>query len=286
MRRTYVLRRVAGVSEPRHAGARSRSPESAAADEGPQRRPREIGLCTFTIWTVIAGLVGVSIAAGASLAGYAAMAPGSQLFGRTLVRGADRRQLALTYDDGPNDPHTMRLLEVLARRQARATFFLIGRFVKQRPEIVRAIAQAGHAIGNHTYSHPSLVFCSPARVRAEMQDAERALQDALGQTADRLFRPPFGARRPDVLRAARAMNLQPVLWSASGYDWRLTTSEKVEQRLIRQISGGEVILLHDGGHLAMGADRAHTVAASERIVARYQAEGYRFVTVPEMMRTT
>jgi len=236
------------------------------------------------------GLMGTTaagaVAAAASLAGYAAMAPGSQLFGRTFVRGADRRRLALTYDDGPNDPHTLRLLEALGRRPARATFFLIGRFVKQRPEIVRAIAQAGHAIGNHTYTHPSLIFCSPARVRVEMEDTERALEDALGKAADRLFRPPFGARRPDVLGAARAMNLQPVLWSASGYDWKLTTPEKVEQRLIRRIRGGEVILLHDGGHQAMGADRAHTVAASERLLARYQAEGYRFVTVPEMMRTS
>src|SRR5215831_7729661 len=97
-------------------------------------------------------------AAAASYAGYAAMAPRSQLYGRTLTHGSDPAQMALTFDDGPNDPHTMRLLEVLARHNARATFFLIGKYVQQRPDIVRAIAAAGHEIGNHTFTHPNLIF--------------------------------------------------------------------------------------------------------------------------------
>ena len=93
---------------------------------------------------------GAVTAAAASYAGYATMAPGSQLYGRTLVHGSDPAQIALTYDDGPNDPHTLHLLDVLDRHQAKATFFLIGKFVRQRPEIARAIQAAGHAIGNST----------------------------------------------------------------------------------------------------------------------------------------
>src|SRR5690242_1477452 len=89
-------------------------------------------------------------AAAASYAGYATMAPRSQLYGRTITHGKDPNQLALTYDDGPNDPHTLRLLDVLAKHNARATFFLIGNYVRRRPEIVRAILAAGHEIGNHT----------------------------------------------------------------------------------------------------------------------------------------
>src|ERR1051326_5576475 len=104
-------------------------------------------------------------AAAAGYAGYASMAPESQLYGRTLTHGSDPGQMALTFDDGPNDPHTMHLLDVLARHNAKATFFLIGSYVRQRPEIARAVLAAGHEIGNHTYSHPNLVLVSGRRTR-------------------------------------------------------------------------------------------------------------------------
>ena len=120
------------------------------------------------------------LAAAASYAGYATMAPGSQLYGRTLTHGSDPSQMALTFDDGPNDPHTLRLLDVLAKHEAKATFFLIGKYVRQRPEIARAILAAGHEIGNHTYSHPNLIFVSAARLRQELEDCRKALEDALG----------------------------------------------------------------------------------------------------------
>src|SRR6476660_5383862 len=98
------------------------------------------------------GIAGVAASAAALSAGYQSMAPTGQWYGRTftgLSRGT--KQLALTYDDGPNDPHTMRLLEVLARHEVPATFFLIGRYVQQRPDLVREIVKAGHIIGNHTF---------------------------------------------------------------------------------------------------------------------------------------
>src|SRR5215831_20038271 len=105
----------------------------------------------------------LAAAAAVSLAGYAAMAPTSQLYGRTITHGSDPRQMALTFDDGPNDPHTMHLLDVLAKHNAKATFFLIGRYVRQRPEIARAVLTAGHEIGNHTDSHPNLILVSATR---------------------------------------------------------------------------------------------------------------------------
>src|ERR1700704_779398 len=125
--------------------------------------------------------------AAASYAGYATMAPGSQLYGRTLTHGSDPQQMALTFDDGPNDPHTMQLLDVLARHNAKATFFLIGKYVRQRPEIARAILAAGHEIGNHTDSHPNLIFVSADRLRRELDDCRKSLEDALGTRAT-LFR--------------------------------------------------------------------------------------------------
>src|SRR5947199_9524505 len=118
-------------------------------------------------------------AAAASAAGYQSMAPTGQWYGRTFTGlGRGSKQLALTYDDGPNDPHTLRLLEVLARHEVRATFFLIGRFVQQRPDIAREVAEAGHVIGNHTFTHPLLTFQTAGQVRTQLEGCERALIDA------------------------------------------------------------------------------------------------------------
>ena len=172
-------------------------------------------------------------AAAASYAGYATMAPASQLYGRTLTHGSDPGQMALTFDDGPNDPHTLHLLDVLAKHNARATFFLIGKYVRQRPDIVRAIAAAGHEIGNHTESHPNLILVSAARLRQELSDCNKALEDALG-TKITLFRPPFGGRRPNVLRTARGMGLSPVMWSVTGYDWSAKSAAEIVGKVNRQ----------------------------------------------------
>ncbi|HEX3155243.1 MAG TPA: polysaccharide deacetylase family protein, partial [Candidatus Angelobacter sp.] len=115
-------------------------------------------------------------AAGVSYAGYATMAPASQLYGRTLTHGNDSSQMALTFDDGPNDPHTLHLLDVLARHNAKATFFLIGKYVRQRPDIARDILAAGHEIGNHTDSHPNLILVSAARLLQELAHCSDALE--------------------------------------------------------------------------------------------------------------
>src|SRR5574340_1160021 len=222
-------------------------------------------------------------AAALVTAGYHTMSPRSQLYGRTFLGlGPGARQLALTYDDGPNDPHTPALLEVLVRHQVRATFFMMGRCVAQRPDIARAVAEAGHVVGNHTFHHPLLIFCSETEVRREIEECERALADAVGEHS-RLFRPPFGGRRPGVLRAVRDAGLEPVMWSVTSWDWKAASAGELEKAVYKQVRGGEVILLHDGGHKAMGTDRSHTVRATDAIIQRYKDQGYEFVTVPEMM---
>src|SRR5437588_10823797 len=120
-------------------------------------------------------MLGLALTAGAAAAaGYQSMAPTGQWYGRTFTGlGRGSKQLALTYDDGPNDPHTLRLLEVLAKHEVHATFFLIGRYVSQRPDIVRELIRAGHVVGNHTFSHPNLIFRSAAQVRTELLECKR-----------------------------------------------------------------------------------------------------------------
>jgi peptidoglycan/xylan/chitin deacetylase (PgdA/CDA1 family) len=224
-------------------------------------------------------------AAGAALvsAGYQSLAPTGQWFGRAFCRG-DRasKQIALTFDDGPNDPHTCNLLDVLSRHNVKATFFLIGRYVRQRPDIVAEIAKRGHVIGNHTFTHPLLTFRSPADIRTEIAQCREAIHDAVGEHSD-LFRPPWGARRPAVFRIARQLGLQPVMWNITGYDWKASSPEFIERKVSPKIHGGDVILLHDGGHAAFGTDRSATVVAVDRLLTRYLAEGYEFLTIPKMM---
>ena len=229
-------------------------------------------------------IIAAAAAAAASSVGYQSMAPTGQWFGRTFTGlGRGSQQLALTYDDGPNDPHTLRLLEVLARHNVHATFFLIGRYVQRRPDIVRELVKAGHVVGNHTFTHPLLTFKSAQELRAQLENCERALHDAVGERSN-LFRPPFGGRRPAVLRTARGMGLEPIMWDVTGCDWNATSAEHIERKVTSQVRGGNVILLHDGGHRDFGADRSYTVTATDRLMSRYKSEGYGFVTIPEMMR--
>jgi peptidoglycan-N-acetylglucosamine deacetylase len=231
---------------------------------------------------MLPALIGLAAAAAASAAGYQSMVPTVQWYGRTIASGArGSKRIALTYDDGPNDPHTLKLLDVLAKYGVRATFFMIGRYVQQRPDIARAVAQAGHVIGNHTFTHPLLIFKSAAETRAQLSDCHQALGDAIGEHS-KLFRPPFGGRRPATLRIARSLGLETVMWNVTGYDWNAPPTAVIEKKVVRQMRGGDVVLLHDGGHRAMGADRAQTVIATDNLIRRYKDQGCEFVTVDEM----
>lgn len=226
-------------------------------------------------------------AAAASYAGYATMAPESQLYGRTLTHGSDPGQMALTFDDGPNEPHTLHLLEMLAEYEARATFFVIGKYVRRRPEIVRTILSAGHAIGNHTESHPNLILVSAGRLHEELESCKKALEDASGESS-RWFRPPFGGRRPNVLRTAQELGMESVMWSVSSYDWNATSSQQIVEKITRQVEGrsrrqSEIILLHDGGHVKFGTDRRSTLEATRKLLERY-SRTKEFVSIADLAR--
>jgi peptidoglycan/xylan/chitin deacetylase (PgdA/CDA1 family) len=215
---------------------------------------------------------------------YASMWPASQVFGRTLVAGDDPRDVALTFDDGPNDKATPLLLEVLARHDVRATFFLMGDYARQRPELVRELVAAGHLLGNHTMSHPRLSTAAAQRVRQELADCSAVLEEIAGVEV-KYFRPPFGARRPMVLRAARELGLVPTMWNVTGFDWNPIGVEGILNNLRMGIAKNQArgvasnLLLHDGGHLGMGAARLDTVRAVDRLLSKMGGTVTQFVTV-------
>lgn len=229
-------------------------------------------------------MLGLALAAGAAAASavYQSMAPTGQWFGRAFYGlPSGSKQIALTFDDGPNDPYTQHLLDVLAKHNVPATFFMIGRYVKQRPDLAAEVAKRGHVIGNHTFTHPYLTLESTSHIRSEIQQCRDAIHNAIGEHSN-LFRPPWGARRPVVFRIVRQFGLEPIMWNVTGYDWNAPSTEYIEKKVTARTRGGSVILLHDGSHAAFGADRSKTVEAVDRLISRYKAEGYTFATIPAM----
>jgi peptidoglycan-N-acetylglucosamine deacetylase len=218
---------------------------------------------------------------------YASLSPGSQLFGPTLIAPARPSEIALTYDDGPNPEATPHLLEILARHQVRATFFLIGCYVRQCPALTREIAAAGHLIGNHTMTHPWLAWQSNARIREELSSCNKSLEDTLGAPIH-YFRAPHGARRPYVLRTARELNLIPVQWNIIAGDWNPIDATTIAARVTRGIARNQRrnrasnIVLHDGGNIHLGAPRTPTVEATAQLLQTFPPDtknGRKFVTL-------
>ena len=235
-----------------------------------------------TITTAAAAITTVGLA---GLCTYAALSAQSQVFGRVLIAPRNPNEIALTYDDGPNDIVTERLLDVLASHNARATFFLIGNYARQRPQIVRAIAASGHLIGNHTMTHPWLAWQSSTRIREELTACNAVLEDTIGG-AVRFFRPPHGARRPAVFHIARELNLTPVQWNVLPRDWEPDTPQNIADRTIRGITRNQQqkrssnIVLHDGGQAGLGQPRLPTVEATDLLLQKYSRDtAIKFVTI-------
>jgi peptidoglycan/xylan/chitin deacetylase (PgdA/CDA1 family) len=236
-----------------------------------------------TITTAAAVLTTGGLLAGGLT--YAALSAQSQLFGQVLIASRNPNEIALTYDDGPNDIVTERLLDILAHHNVRATFFLIGNFVRQRPQIARAIASAGHLIGNHTMTHPWLAWQSTTRIRQELTGCNAILEDTLGIPI-RYFRAPHGARRPAVLNIARSLGLIPVQWNIIPKDWQPIGAEEIAARTVRGITRNQQhhrasnIVLHDGGQKGLGQPRIPTVEATKLLLHKYGPQtGTKFVTI-------
>lgn len=238
-------------------------------------------------WVI--GVPGALAVAGGVMA-YGAAHSQSQLFGPTIRRTRSPRQLAITFDDGPNPAITPKLLDLLDRHGARATFFVIGRFVRQCPDLVRETVARGHAIGNHSDTHPNLFWLSRVQIRDELRRCQDAVAEVAGEPP-RWMRPPFGFRSPILHGVVRELGLRGVvMWSLLPGDWRAKPSEwlirrmepvatRAERRLQRPSGAGDVLCLHDGDHRFLNGDRRVTVAALEHWLPRWHDLGLEFVTI-------
>ena len=228
-------------------------------------------------------------AAVGGLAAYGGVHPRAQLFGPTISSTNSPRKLAITFDDGPNPSITPKLLDLLDRYQAKATFFLIGRYIRECPELVREISAHGHVVGNHTESHPNLFWKRSAEIRVELRLTHSAIRNVLG-APPKWFRPPFGLRNPWLAAEARELNMRVVMWTLLPGDWRAPTAEwlirrmqpiadRAERALKRASDTGEILCLHDGSHHQQDADRTRTLAALEHWLPRWRDLGLEFVTI-------
>jgi peptidoglycan/xylan/chitin deacetylase (PgdA/CDA1 family) len=208
--------------------------------------------------------------------------PQSQLYGRVVSHGpGDARLVALTFDDGPNDPATSRLLDVLAAKDVKATFFVVGENVEVYPDTARRIVAEGHALGNHSYRHRKRdALLDPGY--GELERAQRAIAAVVG-FRPALYRAPNGFHTPWQLRAVRRAGLVTVHWNVQTKDWERPDPDTIVRRVLEHVRPGAIVLLHDGDDTRHGSDRAPTVEALPQIIDALRARGYRFVTVPELL---
>jgi peptidoglycan/xylan/chitin deacetylase (PgdA/CDA1 family) len=194
-----------------------------------------------------------------------------------MTFGGDRLgDVALTFDDGP-DRDTKSIVSVLRRENVPATFFDVGQRIKSAPQLAALEVRDGFAIGDHTQTHPSLNQLSPVGQEHQLSAAAEAIRSS-GAPYPRMFRPPYGVVDAATMRIARRLQMLVVMWSVDPKDWQRPGSRLILERVLAGVHPGAVVLLHDGG-----GDRSQTVVALPAIIRHLRAEGYRLVTVPQML---
>ncbi len=197
---------------------------------------------------------------------------------------AEFRLVALTFDDGPNPEYTPAILDALCDAGIHATFFLVGEEVERYPDLAKRIAEEGHEVGSHTYSHRNMMGLAAHHMEDEIVRAEEAIAHACGEPP-RLFRPPRGLYDERLLEALRVHGYVMALWSISSMDWTEAPQSSMINRLTGVARNGDIILFHDSGGLAAnrGGSRANTVQALPRVIRNLRERGFGFATVSQLM---
>ena len=209
--------------------------------------------------------------------------PKSQVFGKTYWgKKTHEKIIALTFDDGPNEPYTSQILDILNKYNIKATFFTIGENVKYYPETSRKIVDEGHVIANHSYSHQSdLSIEDKKTVAKEIDWNQNAILETTGKLPH-LFRPPHGFKSPWLLDELKKDNLLTIEWSDMTSDWQQPPAKKIIEAILKKARPGGIIVLHDGNATSHHTSRAQEVNALPTIIEELQKKGYKFVTVSEL----
>lgn len=187
----------------------------------------------------------------------------------------DGKKVALTFDDGPNPIVTPKVLDILKENDIKATFFILGNQVHANSDLLSRILEEGHAIGNHSWSHPNFDNLSIEEAVKEIENTQSALENTIGYRPS-LFRPPYGALDNDKLNQINQLNMAVVNWTVDTLDWSGISSEEIMKLVREQIHPGGIVLMHD-------SKRNNTIDALEKLIPELKAEGYSFVTVPELL---
>jgi peptidoglycan/xylan/chitin deacetylase (PgdA/CDA1 family)/predicted MFS family arabinose efflux permease len=216
------------------------------------------------------------------LAIYFAWQPGSQLYGEIVTHGPrDRMQVAITFDDGPNYPWTLRIADTLEQYGVQGTFFVVGKNAEAHPEIVRELVAKGELIGNHSYRHhKNDALLEPGY--GELGRAERAISSAAG-VCPAMYRPPNGFHTPWQLRAVASHGMTTVTWDVIPRDWKTPLPEAIARRVLDAMRPGSIILLHDGNDTEQGIDRSATLKALPTIIEGLREKGYEIVRLDRLL---
>ena len=191
----------------------------------------------------------------------------------------DKKIIALTFDDGPDDKFTPQILNVLKKHNVKATFFLLGTRVHKHPNVAKQILDDGHTIGNHTYWHPELTKKNIDSMVWEIEQNEKELERIL-QIKTNLFRAPYGALTEKQIQKLSELGYRIIGWSIDTEDWRNLPAGEIKRKILNQLHPGAIVLMHSAGHWTQ--DLSGTVQALDEIIPLLKKEGYMFVTIPEM----
>lgn len=190
------------------------------------------------------------------------------------------KKVALTFDDGPEENWTPKILDILKEKKVKATFFVIGQMAQAHPDMLKRIYQEGHVIGNHTFHHVDLQTLSTQQVEQEIETCADVIRKTVGKTP-RLVRPPFGFHNAEVDNVIYSKDRIIVLWSLDTEDWQGPDSETIKARILPKMQNGYIILQHDGMNPKLGG----SLQALPDIIDELKAQGYVFVTISDLLDT-
>jgi peptidoglycan-N-acetylglucosamine deacetylase len=255
------------ASEAQNRNRSSTNVKDVSANAGTQQRIEKLKTAMLTTWQQEAQTKGLAYPIPSRF-------QGAIINAAKLTQG--QKVIALTFDDGPWPKTTEQVLDILRSNNIKGTFFVVGQNLKNYPELGRQIVAQGHVIANHTWHH-WYHFLNPQAAAFEIDRTEDLIYQVTGVKTN-LFRPPGGMLHNGLAAYAKGQKYAVVMWSADSIDYKLPSVPKLINNVIKDSKPGGIVLMHDGG-----GNRSRTVQALPDIISNFKKQGYRFVTIPELL---